>query len=415
MHISVPVRGTFSSLMGDAAVDVVEVNACTTGKPHLKAKILQTFNEEERFGSSFVTSNIDNDDGSDEALGALEDYVNTKGLNYGQDSCALVSQPDFKGNHNTNTQNMPGRFDCAASKKMPFIPPAISVELVRKQSEKDSQIERGNRNRPHGTLSPDWGSKKEERLYENQNSASVRAAKSLSNFKDQEARQQPLYVNNNQVLLMKKKKSGEDFSKNQQMPDLPIKQKLRRTDGFGAQTKTWEKGRSPNYENFLGGDCVGGSWHRGAMYQKNKNKAHLIGQGAKGSNLKDDTDYENVTSVGEDFLPRKTQKMSTSSGSQDAPKVTLLESRRRGAGFSREDNKAVRRSRSNVEAMLKPPDYGQGVVESRENISSENRQTNTESLMHLLGLPMNSSCSDQVQTFEDDDYLPMDDYDDNRA
>ena len=60
--------------------------------------------------------------------------------------------------------------------------------------------------------------------------------------------------------------------------------------------------------------------------------------------------------------------------------------------------------------------YGKGFLESREKLNSENHKTNTESLMHLLGLPVNLACSEQVQTYEEDDtYLPMDDYDDNRA
>ncbi|XP_031551390.1 uncharacterized protein LOC116288706 [Actinia tenebrosa] len=414
MHISVPVEGTLTSLMGNASVDVVAVNARPIGNPQLKTKMLQTFNDEESLSNSFENYN---DDGSDDALGALEDYINTKGLDYGQDSRTSVSQPNFKGNQNVNT-NMLGKFENGASKKVPFIPPAISVELVRKQSEKDSQIERGNRNKNHGALLPDWGHRKEELVYENQNSASVRAAKSFENFREQG--QQPLYVNNTQAFLMKKEKSGEHFNKNQPMPELPLKRKLRRTDGLEAQTKTWEKGRSSNYENVFGGEGVGGSWQRGAVYQKNKNRAYVVGQGTKSSNLKDGPDYENAPSFGGKLLAQKTQ-MAASCGSQGAPKVTSHESRRRGAGFTREDNKAVRRSRSNVDAMLQPAvytneggHYGQGALESKESISSDNHQTNTESLMHLLGLPINLSCSDQVNTCEDD-YLPMDDYDDNQA
>ena len=420
MHISDPVEGTFPSLMGNTSVDVVPLNTRTTGKPQLKANILHAFNEEERLKNTFQNSNYGED--SDNALGPFEDYVNTNGLAYGQDSCAMVSQLNCKGNRNINTNAMPARVGNAGLRKKPFIPPAISAELVRKQSERDYQIDIGNQKKTHGALLPDWERGKEELLYENQNSVSVRAAKSLDNFRAQGAEQQPLYVNNTQAKLMKKEKSAENFSRNHLAPELPAKQKLRRADGFEAQTKTWEKERNPDYENFLGGDdCVGGSQQRGAIYHKNKNRAYIVGQGATAINQKDGADYENAPSFEGNLLPRK-QEIPASCGLQAAPKVTLLESRRRSPGFTRQEHKAVRRSRTNVEAMLESAyrneahSYGKGFLESREKLNSENHKTNTESLMHLLGLPVNLACSEQVQTYEEDDtYLPMDDYDDNRA
>jgi hypothetical protein len=397
--------------MGHASVDVVAVTACTTGKPQLKSKLLRTFSDGERNRNSFENSISDDYNDANTDINDDYYYYNTKGINCEQGASTAVPR-----SHLTQGNN-----EGAAFKRLPFILPTITLELTQEQQ--------GNGCKTTGALLPDWQCDKEQMIYENSGCASVREAKSTEQFRTLD--EQPLYVNNNQLSYSSKQhRSVEDFSKHHLTPELPLKKGLPNPTKLG-QTKTWQRNKTPDYENFFGGDAVGGSRGRGAFQKNNTNGPHLVGQAAKVNHLNDGKDYENLPpncTTGK-FLPQKMrgQDISTSCDSLVAQKAALLESHRRNGGIAREDRKAVRRSKINFEAMPMLPQKnrsqstwqeggrhrdGRIVFKSRENLS-ENHQTNTESLMHMLGLRIDLNCPDQVKTFQDDDFLPTDDYDDN--